>query len=101
MNAQQTNVDNIANNLSNTNTTGYKMRRAEFNDLMYQSMTQLGTAANSQTEVPAGLQIGLGVRTVSNEIIQQQGHLSETDNPRIASLANSDERNWRVHIQCR
>jgi flagellar basal-body rod protein FlgG len=81
MNAQQLNVDNIANNLANANTTGYKMRRAEFNDLMYQSMVQPGTMASSQTEVPSGLQLGLGVRAVSNEIIQSQGNLSETDNP--------------------
>lgn len=81
MNAQQMNVDNIANNLANANTTGYKMRRAEFNDLMYQNMIQPGSAAGAQTTVPAGLQVGLGVRPISNEIIQTQGNLSETDNP--------------------
>lgn len=81
MNAQQMNVDNIANNLANANTAGYKMRRAEFNDLMYQNMIQPGTSSSAQTLVPAGLQIGLGVRPVSNEIIQQQGNLSQTGNP--------------------
>ena len=81
MNAQQTNVDNIANNLSNANTTGYKMRRAEFQDLMYQNMVQPGAASGAQTIVPAGLQLGLGTRAVSNEIIQTQGNFSQTDNP--------------------
>lgn len=81
MNAQQMNVDNIAHNLANANTAGYKMRRTEFNDLMYQNMTQPGTASGAQTLVPAGLQIGLGVRPVSNEIIQSQGNLAQTDNP--------------------
>ncbi|MBV9267805.1 MAG: flagellar basal-body rod protein FlgG [Acidobacteriaceae bacterium] len=81
MNAQQMNVDNIANNLANANTAGYKMRRAEFTDLMYQNMTQPGTASGAQTVVPAGLQIGLGVRPISNEIIQQQGNLTQTSNP--------------------
>src|SRR5664279_4784348 len=76
MNAQQTNVDNIANNLANANTTGFKMRRAEFQDLMYQSMIQPGAASGSQTIFPAGLQIGLGVRPVSNEIIQTEGSLT-------------------------
>jgi flagellar basal-body rod protein FlgG len=81
MNAQQMNVDNIANNLANANTTGYKMRRAQFQDLMYQSVLQPGAAAGQQTVVPAGLQVGLGTRAASNEIIFTQGAFSETDNP--------------------
>ena len=63
MNAQQTNLDNIANNLANANTTGYKSRRAQFQDLMYQNMLQPGAAAGQQTIVPTGLQVGLGTRT--------------------------------------
>jgi flagellar basal-body rod protein FlgG len=81
MTAQQANVDNIANNLANASTTGYKMRRAQFQDLMYQSMIQPGASAGQQTIVPSGLQIGLGTRTASNEIIQTQGSLSQTSNP--------------------
>jgi flagellar basal-body rod protein FlgG len=81
MNAQQMNVDNIANNLANANTTGYKMRRAQFQDLLYQNVTQPGTAAGQQTVVPTGLQVGLGTRVASNEIIFTQGAFSETDNP--------------------
>jgi flagellar basal-body rod protein FlgG len=81
MNAQETNVDNIANNLANANTNGYKMRRAQFQDLIYQNMIQPGASASSQTTVPAGLQIGLGTRAASNEIIFTQGNFTETDNP--------------------
>src|SRR3984957_9142466 len=81
MNAQQLNVDNISNNLANANSTGYKMRRAQFQDLLYQNLVQPGTSAGSQTVVPAGLQLGLGTRTAGNEIVFTQGNLSETDNP--------------------
>jgi flagellar basal-body rod protein FlgG len=81
MNAQQTNVDDIANNLANANTTGYKMRRTEFQDLMYQNMIQPGASSGAQTIVPSGLQIGLGARPASNEIIQTQGSLTQTQNP--------------------
>lgn len=81
MTAQQLNVDNIANNLANANTAGYKMRRAQFEDLMYQSMVQPGAAAGQQTTVPAGLQLGLGTRAASNEIIFTQGAFSQTNNP--------------------
>ena len=62
MNAQQLTVDTIANNLANANTTGYKMRRTQFQDLMYESMIQPGSAAGTQTLYPTGLQVGLGVR---------------------------------------
>lgn len=80
MTAQQTNVDNIANNLANANTAGYKMRRAQFQDLLYQTIQQPGTAAGQQTVVPVGLQLGLGTRAASNEIIFTQGNFSQTGN---------------------
>ncbi|MGH9585267.1 MAG: flagellar basal-body rod protein FlgG, partial [Bryobacteraceae bacterium] len=81
MSAQEINLDNIANNLANANTAGYKMRRAEFQDLIYQSLIQPGAAAGQQTTVPAGLQLGLGVRAAGNEIIFSQGTLTQTNNP--------------------
>lgn len=81
MNAQETNVDNIANNLANANTVGFKSRRAQFQDLMYQSMLQPGTSSGQNTVVPVGLQLGLGTRAASNEIVFTQGSFSETDNP--------------------
>jgi flagellar basal-body rod protein FlgG len=81
MSAEQTNLDNIANNLANANTTGFKMRRTQFQDLLYQNLIQPGAAAGAQTVVPSGLQIGLGTRPASNEIIFTQGNFQETDNP--------------------
>lgn len=81
MTAQQMNVDNIAHNLANANTVGYKMRRAQFQDLLYQSVVQPGAAAGQQTVVPTGLQVGLGTRASSNEIIFSQGEFSQTNNP--------------------
>jgi flagellar basal-body rod protein FlgG len=81
MTAQQMNVDNIAHNLANANTVGFKQRRAQFQDLLYQSMVQPGAAAGSQTVVPTGLQLGLGTRPSSNEIIFTQGSFQATNNP--------------------
>jgi flagellar basal-body rod protein FlgG len=81
MTAQQINVDNIAHNLANANTTGYKSRRAQFQDLLYQSVVQPGSASGQQTTVPTGLQVGLGTRTSSNEILFTQGSFSQTQNP--------------------
>ncbi len=81
MNAQQTNVDNIANNLANANTAGFKTRRAQFQDLMYQTITQPGTSSSQLASVSSGLQLGLGTRTSNNEIIFQQGDFSSTGNP--------------------
>ncbi len=81
MTAQQMNVDNIANNLANASTVGFKARRAQFQDLLYQNFVQPGAAAGAQTVVPSGLQIGLGTRTASNEISFAQGDFSSTNNP--------------------
>jgi len=81
MNAQQLNVDNIANNIANANTSGFKTRRAQFQDLLYQNLIQPGAAATQQTTVPTGLQLGLGARAVSNEIIFTQGDYTQTNNP--------------------
>src|ERR1700680_733147 len=81
MSAQQTNVDTIANNLANANTAGFKARRAQFQDLMYQNIVQPGASAGAQSIVPSGLQLGLGTRTASNEIVFTQGDFSQTSNP--------------------
>ena len=80
--AQQTNVEVIANNIANMNTTGFKRQRAEFQDLLYQNLDRAGAASSdSGTVVPAGIQIGVGVRTAAVYRITAQGNLASTDNP--------------------
>ena len=81
MNAQQMNLDNIANNLANSSTTGFQQRRMEFTDLLYQSQIAPGSAATQQTTVASGMQIGLGVRASNTSILQTQGNLASTGNP--------------------
>ena len=80
MQAQQTNLDTIANNLANSSTAGFRSRRMQFQDLIYQNMVMPGAAASQQTTVATGLQIGLGTRTSASEILQLQGDLSATGN---------------------
>jgi flagellar basal-body rod protein FlgG len=81
MMAQQMNLDNIANNLSNSSTAGFRRRRLQFQDLVYQNLVMPGSAATQQTTVAAGLQIGLGTRAAASEIVQLQGDYSATGNP--------------------
>ena len=81
MNAQQMTIDSIAHNLANANTAGFKARRMQFQDLLYQNFLQPGAAAGSQTVVPSGLRIGLGTRPAANSIILTQGSFQQTDNP--------------------
>jgi flagellar basal-body rod protein FlgG len=81
MQAQQTNLDTIANNLANSSTAGFRSRRMQFQDLIYQSMVMPGAASSQQTTVATGLQVGLGTRSSASEIIQLQGDLSATGNP--------------------
>src|SRR5512147_1598625 len=81
MEAQQLNIDTIAHNLANINTSGFKQRRAQFQDLLYQNMRQAGAANTSTTDIPVGLQVGLGAKPVATEIIFSQGDFSVTNNP--------------------
>src|SRR5712692_4566365 len=81
MNAQQMSIDNIAHNLANANTAGFKSRRTQFQDLLYQSFLQPGAAAGSQTTIPSGLQLGMGTRPSANSVIFTQGNFQQTDNP--------------------
>ncbi len=81
MQAQQTNVDVISNNLANMTTTGFKRRRSEFQDLIYENMRRVGSnTSDSGTVVPAGAQVGLGVRTAAIYRINEQGTLTQTSN---------------------
>lgn len=78
--AQQTQMDVISNNLANVSTTGFKRSRAVFEDLLYQTMRQPGAQSSQQTQIPSGLQIGTGVRPVATERIHTQGNLQQTGN---------------------
>lgn len=79
--AQQLNLDNIANNLSNSSTAGFRRRRVQFQDLLYQSTVMPGAAATQNTTVAAGLQVGLGTRPNASEVIHVQGEFTSTGNP--------------------
>lgn len=81
MQAQQTNVEVISNNIANSATTGYKRQRAAFQDLLYQNMRRIGsTSSDAGTIVPSGVQIGAGVRTAAVYRINEQGNITVTDN---------------------
>ncbi len=77
--AQQTRMAVISNNLANVNTTGFKKTRAIFEDLLYQNVRQVGAQSSQDTVLPTGLQIGTGVRTVATEKAHTQGTLQQTD----------------------
>jgi flagellar basal-body rod protein FlgG len=78
--AQQLNLDNIANNLANASTSGFRGTRLQFQDLIYQEMVVPGSAATQQTTVSTGLQIGLGTRASASEVLQTQGDFDNTGN---------------------
>ena len=81
MNAQQTNVEVIANNIANINTTGFKRARAEFTDLLYQAERAIGVPnRGGQEPIPEGAQVGLGVRTASVRNLHMQGSMTQTGN---------------------
>ncbi len=86
LDAQQTQMDVIANNLANTSTTGFKRSRAVFEDLLYQTMRQPGAQSSQQTQLPSGLQLGTGARLVATERIHTQGNLQQTDNDKDVAI---------------
>ena len=80
LDAQQTQLDVISNNLANVSTNGFKRGRAVFDDLLYQTLRQPGAQSSQQTQIPSGLQLGTGVRPVSTARIFTQGNIQKTDN---------------------
>jgi len=80
MSAQQTELDVISHNLANVSTTGYKRNSAQFSDLIYQNLRQVGANADEQNQLPTGLHLGLGVRTVATSRNFTQGTLQQTQN---------------------
>ncbi len=81
LDAQQTRMAVISNNLANANTTGFKRDRAVFEDLIYQNVRQVGANSSQETQLPSGLNIGTGVRVVATEKLFSQGNINKTDNP--------------------
>ena len=80
LDAQQTNMAVISQNLANVNTTGYKKGRAVFEDLLYQTVSQVGAATSQNTQSPSGLELGTGVNLVSTEKVYTQGNMNRTGN---------------------
>jgi flagellar basal-body rod protein FlgG len=80
LDAQQTQMSVISNNLANVNTYGFKKERALFEDLLYQNVRQVGAQSTQNTTLPSGLQLGTGVRTVATEKIHSQGNIVQTQN---------------------
>jgi flagellar basal-body rod protein FlgG len=81
LDAQQTQLDVVANNLANVSTSGFKRSRPMFEDLLYQTLRQPGAQSTQQTQLPTGLQLGTGVRSVATERVFSQGNLQKSDNP--------------------
>ena len=79
--AQQMNLDVVANNLANVNTSGYKKKRADFQDLLYQIDRQPGTPVDPNSTIPTGVQVGLGTRVIGTPSFMSEGNLQVTDNP--------------------
>jgi len=84
--AQQTQMDVVSNNLANVSTTGFKRARAVFEDLLYQTIRQPGAQSSEQTQLPSGLQLGTGVKPVATERIFTQGNLQQTGNAKDVAI---------------
>jgi flagellar basal-body rod protein FlgG len=87
--AQQTNLDVVTNNLANVSTNGFKKSRAVFEDLLYQNVRQPGAQSSQQTQLPSGLQIGTGVRAVAPERLHTQGNPQQTGNSKDVMVNGS------------
>jgi flagellar basal-body rod protein FlgG len=89
LDAQQTQMDVISNNLANVSTSGFKRSRAVFEDLLYQTMRQPGAQTSQQTQLPSGMQVGTGVRPVATEKIFTQGNLQQTNNNKDVAISGN------------
>jgi flagellar basal-body rod protein FlgG len=87
LDAQQTQMDVISNNLANVSTNGFKRSRAVFEDLLYQTLRQPGAQSSQQTQLPSGLQLGTGVRPVATERIFTQGNPQQTGNDKDVAIS--------------
>ncbi|MDR0554121.1 MAG: flagellar basal-body rod protein FlgG [Treponema sp.] len=93
---QQANIDTISNNLANVNTSGYKKMRADFEDLLYQTVKTAGTPATEDTVVPVGIQMGHGVKVAATQRMFTQGSLQNTEN--VYDMAINGEGFFRIQM---
>jgi flagellar basal-body rod protein FlgG len=93
---QQANIDTISNNLANVNTSGFKKMRADFEDLLYQTVKVAGTPATEETVVPVGIQMGHGVKLAATQRMFSQGALQNTEN--VYDMAISGEGFFRIQM---
>ncbi|HRX16338.1 MAG TPA: flagellar basal-body rod protein FlgG [Spirochaetota bacterium] len=93
---QQFNIDTVSNNLSNVNTTGFKKQRAEFEDLLYQTVLLAGTPATEVTEIPTGIQVGHGAKVSATQKMFTQGSLQQTEN--LTDIALEGEGFFKVRL---
>lgn len=98
LDAQQTNMDVIANNLANVSTNGFKRQRAVFEDLLYQTLRQPGAQSSEQTTLPSGLQIGTGVRPVATERLHSQGTYRKPITAKILLLKVRDFSRYKCRM---
>lgn len=89
LDAQDKQIANIANNLANVNTTGFKKSRATFEDLIYQNLTQAGAQSTQTTEIPTGINMGSGVHLVSTQKVFSEGGILNTQNPLDVAIQGS------------
>jgi flagellar basal-body rod protein FlgG len=93
---QQANIDTISNNLANVNTSGFKKVRADFEDLLYQTVKVAGTPATEETVVPVGIQMGHGVKLAATQRMFSQGSLQNTEN--VYDMAINGEGFFRIQM---
>jgi len=99
--AQQGQMDVIANNLANVSTNGFKRSRAVFEDLVYQNVRQPGAQSSTDTRLPSGLQVGTGVREVATERLHTQGNLEQTSNSKDLAINGQGFSRWTCRRQHR
>ncbi len=96
MQSQQLNIDVVANNLANVNTTGFKKSRADFQDLMYQNLKTTGAPSTSATQIPSGIQVGLGSRAASVTKVFSAGTMAQTGNE--LDMAIEGDGFFQIHL---
>ena len=90
MKSQSLNIDVISNNLANVNTTGFKSSRADFQDLLYETLRQAGTSSSENSDVPTGIQVGHGVKVAATQKMFTQGALQSTGNESDMAIVQID-----------